>query len=70
VLDRKVDDLADFMLVDAALDSGHERHVQANFGKSVKARSFCPGCQAHRAECGRFPSQAIELEVKRWPDLL
>ena len=40
VLDRKIDDLPDFMFVRAALDGGNERNVQADFGESIKSPQF------------------------------
>ncbi len=71
VLDGKVDDLADFMLVDAALNSGYERNVQADLSKAIEGSELLfQNVRLAAQDAVGFRVKTIELEVKRWPDLV
>ena len=64
VLDGKVDDLADFMLVDAALNSGYERNVQADLSKAIEGSELLfQNVRLAAQDAVGFRVKTIELEV-------
>ncbi len=71
VLDGEVDDAADFVLVDAALDGGDEGDVEADGGEAIEGEElFGEDVGLAADDAIGLGVEAVELEVERGADFV
>src|SRR5260370_33270281 len=67
----EIDDLSDFVFVDAALDCRNERHAQSDFGQAVKgADLFFKDVWLIPQNAVSIRVEAVKLEIDRGADLV
>jgi hypothetical protein len=71
MLNGELDNLANFMLVDAALDGGNERHAESDGSKPIQSAELLLKKAGFVADDPvRFSVEPVELEVERGPHLI
>ena len=71
MLDREVDDLADLVFIDAALDGRHDRDIEADLSQAVqRAQLLFEDVRLASNDAVGLTIEAVELEVDRGANLI